>query len=92
MRCLRRDINRRSRHMSDVRLAPEELRDESESGKLPRPAVDASVRRRLWRWPAMAIASLLIVAAAVIWIYLNLRGTQPKGPNLVRLSPDDGNS
>jgi eukaryotic-like serine/threonine-protein kinase len=92
LRCLRKDINRRSQHMSDVKLALEELRDESESGKLPRPAVHASVRRRLWRWPAMAMACLLIAAAAVIWIYLNLRGTQPKAPNLVRLSPDDGYS
>jgi eukaryotic-like serine/threonine-protein kinase len=89
LRCLRKDVNRRSQHMSDVRLALEELRDESESGKLPRPAVDASASRRLWRWPAMAIASLLVAAAALIWIYLNLRGTQPKGPNLVRLSPND---
>src|SRR5215472_16736576 len=33
-RCLRKDVNRRSQHMSDVKLALEELRDESESGKL----------------------------------------------------------
>jgi serine/threonine protein kinase len=92
LRCLRKEINRRSQNMSDVRLALEELRDESESGKLPRPAVDASASRRPWRWPALAIASLLIAAAAVIWIYLNRLGTQPRGPNLVRLSPDDGYS
>jgi len=92
LRCLRKDINRRSQTMADLKLALEELRDESESGKLPRPAVDASVRRRLWRWPALAIASLLIAAVAVVSVYLNHRGTQPKGPNLVRLSPDDGYS
>ena len=38
-RCLRKDVNRRSQNMADVKLALEELRDESESGKLARPAL-----------------------------------------------------
>ena len=40
-RCLRKDVNRRSQNMADVKLALEELRDESESGKLARPAAAA---------------------------------------------------
>src|SRR5580658_3916548 len=39
LRCLRKDMNRRSQNMSDVKLALEELRDESESGKSAVPAV-----------------------------------------------------
>jgi eukaryotic-like serine/threonine-protein kinase len=91
LRCLRKDINRRSQHMSDVRLALEELRDESESGTLGRPAAGAPAKRRLWWWPAMAIAALLVTTAGIWWIY-NLRGTQPKVPDRVRISPDDGYS
>jgi hypothetical protein len=90
-RCLRKDVNRRSQNMADVKLALEELRDESASGKLSRPAaVDVGARR--WLWPAVAIACVLIAAAAFTWIYPNLRGTQSKVLNLVRLSPEDGHS
>jgi serine/threonine protein kinase len=92
-RCLRKDVNRRSQNMADVKLALEELRDESESGKLalrPAAVVDAGARR--WVWPAVALACVLIAAAAFIWVYPNLRGTQSRGPDLVRLSPQDGHS
>jgi len=91
-RCLRKDVNRRSQNMADVKLALEELRDESESGKLlrPAPATPAGVRR--WVWPVVAFACALSAAAAVGWIYVNFGGTQSRGPELVRLSPDDGHS
>jgi serine/threonine protein kinase len=49
-RCLRKDVNRRSQHMADVKLALEELRDESASGKLARPPVVAEVGARRWLW------------------------------------------
>jgi len=90
-RCLRKDVNRRSQNMADVKLALEELRDESESGKLARSAavVDAVTRR--WVWPA-AVACVLIAAATFTWIYLGFRGTQSKQSQLVRLSPEDGHS
>jgi serine/threonine protein kinase len=92
-RCLRKDVNRRSQNMADVKLALEELRDESESGKLalrPAAVVDAGTRR--WVWPAVAMACALIAVAAFIWVYLNSHGTQPRSPDLVRLSPQDGHS
>ena len=73
-RCLRKDVNRRSQNMADVKLALEELRDESESGTLAPPAAAAEVGARRWVWPAVAIACVLIAAAAFARIYLNLRG------------------
>jgi serine/threonine protein kinase len=78
-RCLRKDVNRRSQNMADVKLALEELRDESESGKLalrPAAVVDAGTRR--WVWPAVAMACALVAVAAFIWVYLNSHGTQPR--------------
>ena len=91
-RCLRKDVNRRSQNMADVKLALEELRDESESGKLPRPAAAPVAGARRWVWPAVVIACVLIAAAALTWTYLNLGGTQSKAPALTRVSPDDGHS
>ena len=50
VRCLRKDVKRRSQNMADVKLALEELRDESESGKLVRPATARSTRAILGDW------------------------------------------
>jgi eukaryotic-like serine/threonine-protein kinase len=92
-RCLRKDVNRRSQNMVDVKVALEELRDESESGKPARPTpAPPHARARRWMWPAVAMVSLLI-AVAVTWVYyFNFRGAQSKAPDLVRVSPDDGRS
>jgi hypothetical protein len=88
-RCLRKDVNRRSQHMADLKLALEELRDESESGKLARHAPTPPAKHR-WLWPA---ACVVIAAGAVAWAYLHHRdAAQIQGPELVRLSPDDGHS
>ena len=93
-RCLRKDVGRRSQHIADVRLALEELRDESESGKLvgPTAGVAAAVERR-WHWPVLAILCVAVAASAIGWAWLIRRGPPPtQGPELVRLSPDDGHA
>jgi|CZKS01.1.fsa_nt_gi serine/threonine protein kinase len=92
-RCLRKDVNRRSQNMADVKLALEELRDESKSGKLMRPILAVGVGARRWLWPAVAGGCGIIAAAALGFAWLSHRGdTSPQGPELVRLSPDDGHS
>lgn len=90
-RCLRKDINRRSQSMADIRLALEEIRADSESGRLiPSAAVAKTVN---WRWmrPAIAVAGLGIAAAAT-WLYRNHTDNRSRLPALVRVSPDDGHS
>ena len=88
-RCLRKDVSRRSQSMADVKLALEELREESASGKLSRPA---AVGRARWLWPSAAIASVLIAAVAVAWTYFNRGENHGTAAELVRVSPDDGHS
>ena len=92
VRCLRKDVNRRSQNMADVKLALEELRDESESGKLVRPpaAQPAPAAARSWLWPAVAMAAVLVAVAVVSWTWFHRRAAAPPpAPELVRLSPDD---
>ncbi len=60
-RCLRKDPARRFQNMSDVRVALLELKEESESGKLPASAVASRKSRALW--PYAAAAGMLAAAA-----------------------------
>ena len=45
-RCLRKDPERRAQHMSDLKLALDELKEESESGQLSTAVLVANKRRR----------------------------------------------
>ena len=58
-RCLRKDPERRSQHMVDVKLALEELRDE------PQTAVVAAQPRRGWPVPALLALAGVVCGAAL---------------------------
>lgn len=85
-RCLRKDPNRRIQHMVDVRIALEDLKEESDSGKLlavpPR-------RPRVLPWTIVATAAVVLAAAAAaIWLW---RPPAPRGaPMLTQLTKDTG--
>jgi len=73
-RCLRKDSERRAHSMADVRLALEELRDDSESGKLSSTAATAMAAnarppvRPVLRFTASVLgATALLALAASIW-------------------------
>jgi Tol biopolymer transport system component len=67
-RCLRKDASRRYQHMDDVKLALEELKEESDSGALAEQVSLPGRRKRLPRWLPIAAGVLLIAAvAAVVW-------------------------
>ncbi len=67
-RCLRKDPSRRFQAMPDLRVALEELKEESDSGKLtPVEPVGESVRRR---WLTLGLAAtLLLVVAGLGWFW-----------------------
>ena len=76
-RCLRKDPERRFQHMDDVKVALEELKEESDSGTAATAAPSRRPRRRRW---AIALAAVLIALLVVVAVGLNvgrLRGRAP---------------
>ncbi|MBZ5582276.1 MAG: protein kinase [Acidobacteriia bacterium] len=95
-RCLRKDPARRVQHMDDVKIALEELKDESDSGKLA-PAALTPAKQRRWLW--LACFTALAVLAGIFVGRLLFRSPAPStwsgvmlgGPEIAlgpRLSPD----
>ncbi len=73
-RCLRKDPSRRFQHMDDVKVALQELREESESGTLHAlPRTHRFPRRLL----LAVIAVILAAAIATAWYTLNRRTPPP---------------
>ncbi len=83
-RCLRKEAARRFQHMDDLKVALEELKEESESGKLAAPQRPGTIRRRrLWivgLAAGLAFASVLVIA----WLWWSSKST---GPVAAALTP-----
>jgi len=85
--CLRKDPARRFQHMGDVKVALEELKEESESGSLG--SVPAPQARRRWAWAALAFVAVILLAVTG-WFVLRLKPTIGRRPALTRLTWDSG--
>jgi len=88
-RCLRKDPQRRWQTMADLKVALQELKEDSESGKLA--AVGSRVpvrRRRAWMYAAVAVV-LAGVALAGWWLYPR-RPSAGGGLQIARLTYDAG--
>ena len=87
-RCLRKDPNRRLQTMVDLKVALEELKEESDSGKLAGTSPKVRPRVRSWIW---AGAGFIVVAmAVVVWLF---RGTAQKPgapPEVIPLTSYEG--
>ena len=70
-RCLRKDPARRAQHMADLKLALEELKEESESGFSGSGIAPPPARARR-RWLIPAIAGVVLLAASGNWIWVTL--------------------
>jgi len=82
MRCLRKDPEKRQQHMTDVKVLLEELREESESGKLAKQVAAKTTRRR---WASAAVAAILLLAGAAGGVWLT-RGRDSPAPRVVTLT------
>ena len=68
-RCLRKDPARRFQHIDDVKIALEELKEESDSGRLAAVQVPARPRKRRFLRPALAAAAVLVLAAGSVFLW-----------------------
>jgi len=66
-RCLRKDPARRFQHMADVKVALEELKEESDSGQLSAVPPPRRNPRRRWMLAAVAAVVLLGAAGTALW-------------------------
>lgn len=90
-RCLRKDPARRFQTMADLKVALEELKEETESGQLAAAAVAGSPpTRRIWlAFIAMAFVAA-IAAGGGLWLW-GRKGDSTAGPtNLRQITHDDG--
>ena len=88
-RCLRKDVSRRFQHMDDVKVALQEIREESESGTLRTDASPGKPGRNPWVWPAALVAvACLCVIALYLWRGRPARTPAPQTP--VQLTHDRG--
>ena len=81
MRCLRKDPQRRWQNMSDLKVALQDLKEESESGKLSAAAA-APARTRRKTWLVVALAALVVLAAGGVIAWLVLKPAP--GPVMVQ--------
>ncbi len=89
-RCLRKDPDRRFQHMADVKVALEELKEESESGRLV-VATPSPPRRRLPLAPVALILAALALATAGLWWRLRQPNTGgAPGLTVRQLTQDTG--
>jgi len=89
-RCLRKDPARRFQSMADLKVALEELKDESDSGRLATQAGQV-VRKR--RWPMVAAGVAIAALALAAWWMWGPRTVPTAGARGLRqLTYDDGNT
>jgi serine/threonine protein kinase len=76
LRCLRREPARRFQHMADVKVDLQEIKEESDSGRLPAPIPARAQLRRGRLIAAVVVAAVAIVTALVATIVI----VRPDGP------------
>ena len=81
-RCLRKDLDRRSQSMAEIRVALQDLKDESESGSLVSAQATVPVRRRS-RWPYYAAALAAAALTAIAGTWWGLRRDHGPAPRIV---------
>ena len=88
VRCLRKEVSRRFQHMDDVKVALEELKEESDSGSLVASEVP-NRKSRLLPWVLAALGTVLacVLAGVLVW---RSRPAVSNGLKLRQLTQDSG--
>jgi len=87
-RCLRKDPQRRWQNMSDLKIVLQDLKEDSESGKLRAPqAAVAKRRRRPFVW--IGLGSLVLAAAILLYVLIPKTSGTPEY-DIQRLTFDAG--
>ena len=89
VRCLRKDLERRAQNIADIKLALEELKEESESGKLSRPVAAVREPARLPRRVVAITAgvlALVVAAAGLAWWLLTRPASAPARSEWVQIT------
>jgi eukaryotic-like serine/threonine-protein kinase len=86
--CLRKDTERRFQHMADVKTLLDELKEESDSGKLSGPVSTKPLGRRQSRlfWAAGLVVFILIVAAGLLPRFFRPKANPALPPRIVPLT------
>ena len=87
-RCLRKDPARRFQTMADLKVALEELKDESDSDRLTSENV-AVPRKRRWPFVAASVAIVLFAVAGAWWLWGRRPAPTAGARNLRQLTYDD---
>jgi Tol biopolymer transport system component/tRNA A-37 threonylcarbamoyl transferase component Bud32 len=88
MRCLRKDPAKRFQHMADIKVAIDELKEESDSGKLV--VSPPSSGRKIASWRLAAAVAVPLLAVAAFFFLRSLRHPLP-GSRVVPLTAYPGN-
>jgi tetratricopeptide (TPR) repeat protein len=72
-RCLRKDAAHRFQHMADLKVALEELKEDSDSGKLTAAQVPAHPRKNRFLWSSLAAAAVLVLTAAGVLVWQRMQ-------------------
>jgi serine/threonine protein kinase/Tol biopolymer transport system component len=90
-RCLKKDPAERYQHMADLRIALEDLKEDSESGRISGPGPAAAPPRKPGRMLWAALGAVVALAGLCTWLWLGRRGSVAPEPNSVlRLTSDTG--
>jgi serine/threonine protein kinase len=91
-RCLRKDPERRFQTMADLRVALEDLKEESDSGVMEGAGgPDVTARGKLWWTGVLAGASVIaVVLGLVLWIVLRITTPPPPPPVTTPLTSEEG--